>query len=341
MLKNSFTGKRRLTYLHYLVWASILVISFVSMIHEDGVGRSAMAACSSCTFYALIIYGNINFLYPRFYERKRYGLYVAAAVVLLVIAGLGRGYMYQMISNDSFAAAPRWLDARTNLAFLMPVTTVFILSFVFRLAMAYFVVKQQSEEMLLQRSQFELKLLKAQVQPHFLFNTLNTMYYEAFVEAPRTAALIERLSGIMRYFVDQSSQEYVRLATEMEFIDNYIALERIRINPEPEIVFERSFDGERMIPPMLLMTFVENIFKHGIDKITGDNRIYLSLCEKDGALFFQTRNLLNRHADPRQGEGLGLKNLRQRLEILYGKNFELQTLKDEGSFTANLKLPLT
>jgi LytS/YehU family sensor histidine kinase len=92
---------------------------------------------------------------------------------------------------------------------------------------------------------------------------------------------------------------------------------------------------------MLLMTFVENIFKHGIDKIAGNNEIWLSLVERDGHLIFETKNLLNRHADPRQGEGLGLKNLRQRLEILYGRNFEMHTIRDAGYFTASLKFPLT
>lgn len=338
---NPFTGKMRLIWLHYLVWTLILLISFFSMVQSDGAGRSALFACNSCLFYAFVIYGNIGFLYPRLYQRGKYGLYLLGSIVLLLIGGFGRGYLSLYINNSSFATAPRWSDLQSKINLLLPVTTVFILSFVFRLAMAYFVVKRQSEEILYQRSQFELKLLKAQLQPHFLFNTLNTMYYEAYLEAPRTALLIERLSAIMRYFVDQSSKEVVPLATEVEFIDNYIALEKIRIMPEPEIEFYRSFDGEREIPPMLLMTFVENIFKHGIDKITGDNKIYLALYEQDRYIFFKTRNLLNRHADPRQEKGLGLKNLHQRLAILYGKDFELSTTADDEYYSASLKFPLS
>jgi Histidine kinase len=335
------TGKRRLTGLHYLVWALILVISFFSMLPMDGAARSALFSFNACFFYAFVIYGNIGFLYPRYFRQKKYVRYLLGVLVLLLVGGLGRGYLSLLIRNPAFASAPHWLDASDNFSFLLPISTVFILSFVFRLAMAYFVLKQQSEEILLQRSQFELKLLKAQVQPHFLFNTLNTMYYEAYLEAPRTALLIEKLSDIMRYFIDQSSKEYVRLATEVDFIDNYIALEKIRINPEPEIVFHRSFDGERPVPPMLLMTFVENIFKHGVDKIGGNNKIWLSLQEKEGYLFFTTKNPLNRHADPRQTSGLGLNNLHQRLAILYGKNFELNTTVDEAYFIASLKFPLT
>jgi hypothetical protein len=341
MAANPSTGETRLTWLHYMVWAAIGIVSFLSMLQEDGAGRSALSASINCIFYALIIYGNISFLYPRFYQKKRYGPYFLGTAALLIVAGLGRGYVGMFIWDAGFAAAPHWLSLWGNIKFLLSVTTVFILSFVFRLAMAYFTLKQHAKEILLQRSQFELRLLKAQVQPHFLFNTLNKMYYEAFMEAPRTAMLIERLSDIMRYFIDQSNKEYVQLGTEINFIDNYIALERIRMVSEPEIIFHRDFDEQQKIPPMLLMTFVENIFKHGIDKITGNNKIYINLRQEGKELLFETKNGLNGHAGPKQGEGLGLANLRQRLTILYGNDFEMHTAKDAEHFTARLKLPLT
>jgi len=342
MTAKPFSDQIRLMWLHYLVWASIAIISFFSMLPVDRAARSALSACNSCAFYALIVYGNINFLYPRFYQQKKYLLYILGSLALLVMAGLGRGYLSLYIRNDAFAAAPHWLDAGSHITFLLSVTTVFVLSFVFRLAMAYFTLKQQSEKILLQQSQFELRLLKAQVQPHFLFNTLNALYYEAYLEAPRTAALIERLSNMLRYFVDQSSHELVPLATEIQFLDNYIALENMRTQPEPEIVFHRHIDDQRKIPPMLLMTFVENIFKHGIDKIAGCNKVYLSLVEQEGCLVFETRNKLNRHADPRGKPGLGLDNLRQRLTILYGEDFELYTAEENDAyFVARLKIPLS
>ncbi|WP_431216140.1 sensor histidine kinase [Puia sp. P3] len=310
------------------------------MLPADGAGRSLLSACNSCVWYAFVIYGNITWLYPRFYQKKQYGRYVLCAAILLLVGGLGRGYLSVGLRNPLFAAAPHWLDTKSNIGFLLPVTTVFILSYVFRLAMAYFVVKRQSEEILLQHSQFELRLLRAQVQPHFLFNTLNTIYYEAFVGAPQAALLIERLSAIMRYFIDHSSKERVSLSTEIEFLENYIALEKIRINPEPEIEFVRDVDADRDVPPMLLMPFVENIFKHGIDKITGVNRIWISLDEDDKYLVFRTGNSINRHAETRRIEGLGLTNLRQRLQLLYGNDFEMHTTTGGSDFIASLKIPV-
>jgi hypothetical protein len=349
-----------ITRLQYLVWTAILLISFFAMISSDGVALSAAYAINNTVFYALIIYGNISFLYPRFYQKKRYALYITGSILLLLLTGAGKVSVARVIGGEHVPAARDFLDARIYATFFLFGITVFILSFVFRLAIAYFLIKRASEEALVQRSQFELRLLRAQVQPHFLFNTLNGMYYEAYLDSPRTALLIERLSDIMRYFVDQSMQDTVPLSTEVQFLDNYIALERIRIRPEPEIEFEKQYDPAVPIPPMLLMTFVENIFKHGIDKISGCNKITISLLQQKGYLYFTTRNAINRHAGPapppgkaapghtvpgkaapgQMPAGMGLSNLRKRLSILFGDNFHLDTVNDGQYFTAALKVPL-
>jgi len=333
--------KITLTQLQYLVWLAILLISFISMLSSDGVAGSALFALNGVSFYALIIYGNIQFLYPRYFQKKRYVLYAVGSVLLVLVAGLAKGYLSLYISSQYFAKAFRVQNAGTHLSFFLSGVTIFVLSLVIRLAIAYFAVKQQSEEALLQKSQFELKLLKAQVQPHFLFNTLNNMYYEAYMEAPRTALLIERLSDIMRYFIDQNIQDTVPIETEVQFLDNYIALETIRIMPEPELEFEKDFKTGIHLPPMLLMTFVENIFKHGIDKISGCNQIWIRIAEQEGYLIFETRNSINRHPGRTKPTGLGLKNLRQRLSLLYGADFELDTRDDGRYFTAFLKIPLS
>ena len=333
-----FKGKATLAGLQYLVWAAVLLIGFFGMISSDGVKSSAAYAVNNTCFYALIIYGNIRFLYPLLYQKKQYILYVLASVLLLLLAGAARGYLSSVIHKRPISSG--WHDPATWVTFFLSGITVFVLSFIFRLAIAYFMVKQASEEALLQRSQFELKLLRAQVQPHFLFNTLNNMYYEAYLDSPRTALLIERLSEIMRYFVDQSSRDMVALGTEVEFLDNYIQLEKIRIQPEPDITFGKRFDPRIAVPPMLLMTFVENIFKHGIDKISGVNTISISLIHEDGYLYFSTKNAINKHAGQATPNGLGLQNLRQRLAILYNDNFQLDTGSDGRHFVAFLKIPL-
>lgn len=336
-----FNRKPTLVQLQYLIWASVVCISFFSMVSTDGYAHSATYAIVNCCFYLMIVYGNISLLYPQFYQKKHYGLYVTGAFVLLLIAGFFKGYTVAFINTHYFAEAPRIMDTKAHLTFFISGITVFILSFIFRLAIAYFALKQQAEEILLQRSQFELNLLKAQVQPHFLFNTLNNIYYEAYREAPRTALLIEKLSEIMRYFVDESTEDSVPLKTEVQFLENYIALEKIRIRHETKVLFTQQFDENLRLPPMLLMTFVENIFKHGIDKSSLNNTIEISLVQQDNYLVFQTRNTIYNDSSQKKSSGLGIKNLRKRLSIIYGENFELNTRIDGELFDAFLKIPLT
>ncbi|HLZ89193.1 MAG TPA: hypothetical protein VKQ52_18180, partial [Puia sp.] len=143
--RMSFTGKSTLTGLQYLVWAAILLIGFFAMVSSDGVKRSAAFAVNNTCFYALIVYGNIRFLYPRLYQKKRYVPYVAGSVLLLMLAGAGRGYCSLIVRNEYSLASSWWRDPATWLTFFLSGITVFILSFIFRLAIAYFLVKQASE----------------------------------------------------------------------------------------------------------------------------------------------------------------------------------------------------
>jgi len=243
--------------------------------------------------------------------------------------------------NLYYPTMPDKMTTEAIINFIVAGFLTYILSFIFRIAMAYFELKQQSEKMLVQKSQAELNLLKSQVQPHFLFNTLNNIYYEAYREAPRTAKLIERLSDIMRYFVDESPKDEVSLSTEIQFLENYIALEKIRIRHEIELDFIKDCNAEIRIPPMLLMTFVENIFKHGIDKSSSENKIEITLVQQDGYLLFQTKNRLHEKSGTNEPYGFGIKNLRKRLLLLYDERFELNVVTANNYFTAFLKVPLT
>jgi len=226
------------------------------------------------------------------------------------------------------------------LSYVPGVILIYVLSLVFRIAISYFSLKQQTEEIILQKSQAELNLLKSQVQPHFLFNALNSIYYRVYKVDPPSAGLIERLADIMRYFVDESPKEVVPVSTEVAFIENYIALERIRIRHGAAVNFEKAYNPDLRIPPMLLMTFVENVFKHGIDKSLKQNRVTISLVQQNDFLLFKTSNHKVGPEPGSQPGGFGIINLTQRLRMLYGEKFEL-TIDEEGElFTAFLKIPI-
>src|SRR5579863_6378605 len=339
---NFFKGKATIVQLQQVVWVAVYLIIFFSILPEDGPFQALLYTTINVIFYLLVIYGNIRMLFPRLYEKGHIVLYVISVILLLVGGGLGRGYLMMYISNTYFPMPkPEIMQISNMIYFVLSGTLTYMLSFVFRIAIAYFSLKQQSEKILAQKTYAELNLLKSQVQPHFLFNTLNNIYYEAYREAPRTAGLIERLSDIMRYFVDESPKDEVSMQTEVNFLENYIALEKIRIRHEAEIHFTKQCNGEASIPPMLLMTFVENIFKHGIDKSSSHNKVDISLIHEDGYLMFQTRNQIHEKPLKKDSHGFGIQNLRKRLTILFGTKFELKTDYSNQHFTAFLKVPLS
>src|SRR3569833_481186 len=333
--------KLGIVQLQVLVWAAVLLLIFFSLLPMDGFGRSMIYTVVNTTFYALIIYGNILVLYPLFYQKRKFVLYGILVTLFLVATGILRGYASIALYEHFFIIKTRPLNLLTLLGYVPGGILIYVLSLVFRIAIAYFGLKQQTEEILLQKSQAELNLLKSQVQPHFLFNTLNNIYYEAYREAPRTAGLIERLSDIMRYFVDESPKDEVSMQTEVSFIENYIALERIRIRHKTEVNFVKDYNAESRIPPMLLMTFVENNFKHGIDKSSKENKIDISLIQQEGYLLFQTCNRIHEKASKDETHGFGIENLRKRLTMLYGQKFELNIENNGKTFTAFLKVPIT
>jgi sensor histidine kinase YesM len=326
--------------LQLLTWVAVALLIFFSWLPMDNFLKSAIYTVVNTTSYAIIIYGNILVLYPLFYEKKKFAWYGILVVLFLIFAGVLRGYASIGLYKYFLLIKTPPVNLLMLLGYVPGGVLIYVLSLVFRIAIAYFTLKQQTEEIMLQKSQAELNLLKSQVQPHFLFNTLNNIYYKVYKVDPLSAGLIERLSDIMRYFVDESPKDAVPLATEVAFIENYMALEKIRIRHGASINFEKEYDPELRIPPILLMTFIENIFKHGIDKSRKQNLVTISLVQKDGYLLFKTTN--HKIASPiiKQTDGFGIANLTQRLKMLYGSRFELKIDQDKELYTAFLKIPL-
>lgn len=326
--------------LQMLIWAVVLLLIFFSLLPMDGLPKSIIYTVVNTTSYAVIIYGNILFLYPVYYEKGRFVWYGILVVLFLLAMGILRGYTILTLYQHYLLIKPAGLSLPTLLGYVPGGILIYVLSLVFRISIAYFTLKQQAEEIMLQKSQAELNLLKSQVQPHFLFNTLNNIYYKVYKVDPVSAGLIERLSDIMRYFVDESPKDVVLVNTEVAFIENYIELEKIRIRYGATINFEKTYNPELRIPPMLLMTFVENIFKHGIDKSLTQNQVNISLVQEEGYLLFKTSNRMVTPTTSGQSQGFGIANLTQRLTMLYGPNFKLTIDTGGQLYTALLKIPL-
>jgi len=177
----------------------------------------------------------------------------------------------------------------------------------------------------------ELQLLKAQVHPHFLFNTLNNIYSFSLERSPKTPGLILKLSSLLSYMLSDCKTEQVRLQKEIEIMKNYIDLERERYGNKIEIAW--NVEGEikdKFIAPLLLLPFLENAFKHGTSEQIEKSWLSVDISVKQDILRCKITNSKNEHV-PYSEKGIGVANVKKRLEFIYPGNYELN-LNDEGRF---------
>ncbi|MFA5010868.1 MAG: histidine kinase [Ignavibacteria bacterium] len=221
------------------------------------------------------------------------------------------------------------------------ITTVAILGVMSKVSLIWYRNQLKQKETEQQNISNELAMLKAQINPHFLFNTLNNI--KSLIKSIPSKAIdsIDRLTGIMQYMIFDSSAEKVLLESEIKHIENYIDLEKIRYNDPGFIEFkvEGDFKGVT-IPPLIFMPFIENAFKHG-NKLKPSPGIIINLIVAKSGLCFETTNYLKDNIELHsKNSGFGLANIRRRLDLLFGNKYELLIADENNTFNVNLKLNL-
>jgi two-component system LytT family sensor kinase len=216
---------------------------------------------------------------------------------------------------------------------LLSVTSLYVLKLLFKNRHNLFVLENEKLKM-------ELSHLKAQVQPHFFFNTLNNMYALSVAGSPKTPAMIADLSGIMRYVLYNAEQDKVPLQQEVDFIISYIELENLRHNSKESIEFSVQGDISNIfIEPLIFLPLIENTFKHSLQKDVLNKWVKLVLTIDDEELVFQTSNPKNTDEVVSNPEGgIGLKNVKKRLDLLYPGRHQLNIHEEENIFTVTLAI---
>lgn len=330
-----------LTYLQWIIWSILLAIHILSLLPYDSVSQSVAYSVIYVSFYLLIIYGNAYFLLPRLYEKGNKKWYVTIIIILIPLIAFIRTWITFYVYNKFYAEKPTMFRIQSVTSSLITVVLVYISSILFYMALNFFRLRSQQEQLQKRQAESELNLLKAQVQPHFLFNTLNNIYFVAQRESPATAVLLEQLSQIMRYFVDEAPKDTISLQAEIDFIKNYIALEKMRMRYPLQVnIQEDGIDGNIQVPPMLLIPLVENVFKHGIDKLRNDNFITLHLRSDNHRLLVTVENLLIQPSVSTAKSETGLRNLRSRMDILFGSDYTLVAGDTKNIFKARINIPL-
>jgi two-component system sensor histidine kinase AlgZ len=190
-----------------------------------------------------------------------------------------------------------------------------------------------------EKSKIELLHLKSQVNPHFFFNTLNNLYGLVGTDTKKAQALILKLSDMMRYSIYEGEKEVVTLKAEVDYLKNYIELHKMRYHKQIDVKFEVEIEDDYKVMPLLFIILLENAFKHGIENLSKDAYVHININSKNNKVFFEIEN----NFDPRlttEDKGIGLKNLKRRLELVYPKKHTLSFSKIENVYKAKLTLQL-
>lgn len=350
---------------HVIFWLSwFLYLSCTQLRNQtpDEIGMKSFVIYQLCVsgnrviLQMLFCYPFIYILIPRFFQKKKYAAFSILSILLLVtmywVTYIDFNYIWSDRSSPFFldihgirpltVFQSKYFAVYSNLH----CTGTFVATSII-LAVKYykkwFEKERENETLIYQNSKAELQLLKAQVHPHFLFNTLNNIYALMLDDSPKAISVINELSGMVLYMSDEDIGSLVPLSKEIKMLLNYIGLEKIRYGDRLDMITEINLDEKEvlMIAPLLMIPFVENSFKHGASNAMDHARIHLQISTKQNQLEFRISNDI--HPIPVRDDErikIGLKNVKKRLQILYPDKHRLQYLEAGGIFTLTMIIML-
>ena len=294
-------------------------------------------------YLVIFYYLNTHFIIPQLLAKKRWIYYSLAVTACLIIFIYIPKFFEDALNTENPNRIKKMGRKRHQLYPFTGGTAVFFLVFTvstcIKVIQQWLSAEQRQKLIETEKLNTELSFLKSQINPHFLFNTLNNIYSLAVVKSDATAPAIMKLSSIMRYVLSDTRQHLVPLEKEIEFIQHYIDLQKVRLTDKIKINLAVIGDPEgQQIAPLLFIPFVENAFKYGIST-REDSEINISIDIKPGEIEFKTDNrILAIETDIEKKNGIGLKNTRRRLEILYADKHSLEINRKDDHFYVHLKI---
>jgi LytS/YehU family sensor histidine kinase len=280
----------------------------------------------------MVVYTNLYLLFPKFFFTKKYSIYF---LLLVLIIGLGALSLKLLFPSGNTSFSISIFLHFINIFFFVVITSSlkFLRGF---LQKQELLMKSEKEQL-----KTELSLLKAQVNPHFLFNTLNNLYGLILQNENLQAAEITlKLSDLMRYLLESSKTERISLQKEIKFLEDYLVLEKIRLSAQADIRFVvYGLEKDIFVAPLLFIPLVENAFKHGLQKFSKDSFAYFILTLQGNELYFEAHNSVGKNL-PKVKSGTGLENLRKRLELMYPEKHLLEVEQNEEIFKVILQISI-
>ena len=331
---------------HSITWLCYWAVILWVLSNKHNPYLAFKLSASIISVQALVFYLNLNFLLPKLLEKKRFWSYFTA-----VISVIGTSYFFYtglhfLLDIQSSTITKPNIDTEEQLHRMHTgMTIVSSLSILF-ISTIYKSMrdsrKQENQQIELKNKQLEseMKFLKSQINPHFLFNALNNIYTLSELQSSKTSSIVLKLSEMMRYMLYESNTDYVSIEKELHYIENYITMHQLKEDEKMKIVFDHSkADTARQIAPLLLLPFFENSFKHGNLENLDEGKLNAYLETTEDTIFFSIENTKPKSKYTKDDVGgVGLVNVKRRLELMYPKRHDLKITSEANLFKIELTI---
>lgn len=347
-LDLSFSKFKNNTFIHLLFWVFIFLYYLnVSWQYESNKSFLIERIIIKLSIQISIAYCTLKFLIPYLLNRKQKLLFFIASIVLLYVSYI------VFIAFRCFYLLPKYPEVysyRPPLIFIERITDYYsfltnLPDFIFPAAILLIINFYKKEKELAtiiehQRSN-ELNALRNQLNPHFLFNTLNNLYSLTLIKSDKASEIIEKLSKILDYTLYGCKSDLVPLKSEIQLLQNYIDLELFRYTDRVQVEFKHTTNQDILIAPLILLTFVENAFKHGVSQETEKASITINLSTHKNHIDFKIVNTKPKNTFRKkeiQQDSIGLQNVKRQLELLYKNKYSLDLNETKTSYSVTLKI---
>ena len=355
---------QKIIIMHLLFWVGYLSLSVFVFAGREDFDRALLISAIQIIPQMIIAYINMELLIPKFFIKKKYLYYVG--LVLLCFAGLYLFYefvlpeVFNHLKQPSLRAQEggRWMHGesprgrsegyfnairRMRIIYSFTQTlAIFFLSTAFKTSQLALKKEKEAADLKSENLNSELKFLKSQINPHFLFNALNNIYALSIVKSEKTPDTILKLSEMLRYIIYDCNADMVPLQKEMNYINNYIDLQKLKDDQITAIDVDfAAADPKSMIAPMIFIPFIENSFKHSKIEDVEHGWVKLKIYNEGQQLHFWIQNSVpaEKYTKDQQG-GVGLENVTRRLELIYQTNYNLIIEHEKDTYTVHLTIQL-
>ena len=342
-------------YRHFVFWALFYLFSLVTYFHDGlekiGFEKWFILSASETAWH---IFTQILFCYPLLYVllpmwRRKQHLFAIAGLSLLTIFIYWIYYLEHIyfFKGIHLAAGMKFRPPDVVYWYVLISLVTYLpmgpgVALVITILKNFYTRREEQQVLTRENANAELQLLKAQVHPHFLFNTLNNIYSFTLSKSPEASKLIHKLSDTVHYMITDCNSNAVLLEKELKMLEDYIGLEKVRYGDRLDIRLDITENAQRnLIAPLLMIPFVENCFKHGSSMMTGKQWIELKIGVANDWLDFNLSN--SKPAAPlaaKTNSGIGLSNVRKRLSLLYPGKHQLNITTSEAVYNVQMKIQL-